>query len=634
MTVPSVLEDMSQDETVSIPALAALDLVAAGGGPMKAEVAARLASHGVKLLNHFGATELGALAPIFRPKSDYDWRYLRLRQDLGLQLLLIETDSSNQLFKLVAKPIGHTFEFTLQDKLELREGSTRDIRLLGRKDDVIVLANGEKVMPQLLESTLSELQEIKTAVVFGNGEFEVGVLLEPTSQYEANVDAVKSLAWAKILEVNPKLDAHARILDPAAVLVLHEGQAIPRSDKGSVMRMETYRAFQTEISSVYSQLGGNLFPTSPASQRGLDVMDLQGSLRHLIEGFIPLSSDFGEEDDLFELGLDSLKASRLQRLIVAQISQDIPEVPIPHRLVYRYPTLKSMAAHLGMLLDGDATEPIEPDMQAMDKFVDKFSLLPTPDSHPKRAIVLLTGSTGSIGSHLVARLVQLEAVQEVICVNRPTSGQQPANMLSRQRAACARHEVIMPDSLWSKITVIAAETRKANAGLPVDTYQELASRVTHIVHNAWPMDFKRPLSSFEPHFQSLNNLLQFALDASVSQSIPVRFVFHSSIAVTTNYNQVVGSDTGLVAEAPMNDPRIPSAMGYAQAKWVCEQIVERVAGLHSTSLKISIIRIGQIVGSTSHGVWNIKEHIPVLLRTAYNLRQLPNFDGVSRFPAV
>ncbi|KAI1373464.1 hypothetical protein F4677DRAFT_462219 [Hypoxylon crocopeplum] len=634
MTVPSILEDMAEDMAANASSLVALELVVAGGGPMKPEVAARLVNHGVNLLNHFGATELGALAPIFKPKSDYDWKYLRLRQDMGLQLLPVDSEDSDGIFKLVARPVGRDSVFTLQDRLKLREGSTRDIRLLGRNDDTIVLANGEKVMPQILESMLSGLLGVRTALLFGNTQFEVGVLIEPASSSLSDAEALTSYVWAKILEINPMLDAHARILDPGAVLILQGGRTIPRSDKGSVMRSEAYRVFEPEINSVYTRLEAAQSGELSAFDNSLDMADLETSLGKLSERFLRLPSGWDYRDNLFELGLDSLKATRLQRIITAQLARILPErrslERLVYRLVYRYPSVKGMADRIRALMNGSADDPVVSDTDLMNQLVERFSSAICPSGAIRRgAVVLLTGSTGSIGCHLVAHLAQLDEVEQLICLNRPTTEVDEIvsmDTFARQKRAFAQHAVYMPEAAWSKITAITAETRKTNAGLDRHTYQQLSRSVTHIVHNAWPMDFNRPLSSFEAHFQSLKSLLNLALDICSATTRCTRFVFHSSIAVTANYVKVTGK-AGPIPEAPIADPAIPSEMGYAQAKWICEKIIEQVAQKYADELNCSIIRIGQIVGSTSHGVWNASEHVPALLKTAHSLRQLPSIEG-------
>ena len=84
MTVPSILEEFTYLPDFDFTVLARLEMVVVSGGALKPSVGDFLHSQDVTILNHFGATELGALAPIFRPEPDYDWHYLRMRADLAL----------------------------------------------------------------------------------------------------------------------------------------------------------------------------------------------------------------------------------------------------------------------------------------------------------------------------------------------------------------------------------------------------------------------------------------------------------------------------------------------------------------------------------------------------------------------
>ena len=88
MTIPSILEDLClMPDEEALHFLALLDFVAVGGGPIKICVGERLVAMRVRLLNHYGATEIGAITPIFCPQSDYDRHYLRFRKEWALNLL-------------------------------------------------------------------------------------------------------------------------------------------------------------------------------------------------------------------------------------------------------------------------------------------------------------------------------------------------------------------------------------------------------------------------------------------------------------------------------------------------------------------------------------------------------------------
>ncbi|KAI3326175.1 hypothetical protein HD806DRAFT_489557 [Xylariaceae sp. AK1471] len=109
---------------------------------------------------------------------------------------------------------------------------------MGRRDDLIVLATGEKVLPRILEKFLEESPLVKTAVTFGEGQFELGVIVEP-STYPVDMNKVKNSKWPIILDAGKQMDSHAKISSLNSIIVATYEQRIPRSDKGSVQERKS-----------------------------------------------------------------------------------------------------------------------------------------------------------------------------------------------------------------------------------------------------------------------------------------------------------------------------------------------------------------------------------------------------------
>ena len=73
------------------------------------------------------------------------------------------------------------------------------------------------------------------------------------------------------------------------------------------------------------------------------------------------------------------------------------------------------------------------------------------------------------------------------------------------------------------------------------------------------------------------------------------------------------------------DPHIAAGMGYAEAKWVAERMLE-VAGKH-TPLRAVSIRLGQITGTTA-GAWKTTEWLPALVKSSVYLSHFPAIPQV------
>jgi thioester reductase-like protein len=635
MTVPSVLEDIAYlDQGVGIKALRALRFVAFGGGPLKTSVGEKLAASGVVLLNHYGTTEIGALAPIFAPvpESNYDYRYFRLRKDFDLQVVPVESsEDAEAQYKLVAHPFGWDAAFEVQDQLICNPNNPdTDFNAVGRNDDLIVLATGEKVVPNVLEVLLSESEFCKVAVAFGQNQFELGVLVEPMENIDRqHHDSFKNKIWPTVQYANEKMDAHARISSRKAIVIVPTGKSVPRTDKGSVMRKEVYKTFEEEIQQAYKDLEDSMIDSSLAP---LDTNQLEASIKEVISDRlnwkIP-SHKWTYEDDLFELGMDSLQALQLRRLLLSllHVSKEassglVQAESIPRDFVYQNPSVSKLAASLRGKSSAGHEDLIE-------KFVDLYTMWPqdagiaTPD---EGSTILLTGSTGSLGLHVLAHLANLPSVARVICLNRASLNGNTSHPEGRVKQAAEAKGIYISGPAWSKITTIQTDTAAPRLGMSNSDYAEICGQVTHVLHAAWPMDFNRLLPSFSAQFQGLRTLLGLCSDAhNCRPTVRPKFIFVSSIAVVGKYPEVHGEC--IVPEITMSDNGCTDDFGYAQAKLVCERITERASQVYRSEFDANVVRVGQLTGAKMTGLWNVSEHFPALVKSSQLIGTLPKLRG-------
>ncbi|KAH6839452.1 hypothetical protein B0I37DRAFT_439049, partial [Chaetomium sp. MPI-CAGE-AT-0009] len=639
MTVPHLLDEMvALPHGEGVDALLPLQFVACGGGPLKMSVGEKLAAAGVKLLAHFGTTEIGPLAPIFVPSEDYDWRYWRLRDDYRITVEPIDqqpeqqgttpsaTGGGQKHYQLTALPFGWDTPFVLQDWLVTSDRNPgRDFRAMGRKDDLIVLITGEKVPPQILESALCQSELVKGAVAFGDGQFELGVIVERADAVDAaDVDQFKAMLWPIVAEAGRQMDSHARISSLASIIVTGPEKPLPRSDKGSVLRKEAYRIFEGEIQKAYRDV-----ELTDDDGSSLDPEALEDSLTKLVQAQLQdavAGGVWGPDDDLFELGVNSLQAARIARAIKRALRREgvsslVPADKVGADFVYKNPMISRMADAL-RLTSGRR----EPSEQAMiDSYVSRYGGLLSRRRH----VVLLTGSSGTLGSYVLQRLVALPHVSEVICLVRKgrhsaeTNGDTDYVAAQIQKADSKGANI--PTEHASKITVVQADPFQTRLGLEEDGYARLCEKVDHILHCAWPVDFQRAMSSFENQFRFLQNLVQLSVDANERQLRKTRLLFVSSIAVVGQYHRSHGSR--IVPEEIMEDARSTNDFGYGKAKLVCERILANVAEELRGKVEVASVRLGQISGARTSGIWNSKEHFPALVRLSQTIKAFPKLQG-------
>ena len=701
--VPSILEDIAElPENRGIEALQSLQYVACGGGALNNAIGEKLVASGVKLINGFGGTEVGSMGILQPPGPDRDWKYFRLRRDLQCNIKEVAHSKSREStrYRISIRPSGWTEDFEISDHFVTSHKRVgQDFRPIERVDDVLVLKTGEKVQPYTLETMLSDRTDIRAALAFGNGQFEIGVMIEPSRSVASHeIEQFKDAVWSTIVEAGDKMDAHARVSSRELVVVLNPGQAFPRSAKGSVLRKAAYEEFHDEIIAAYAKLenlgsvGIKRKPiqvngtksssttaaleidttntgrttgckTMPASQTEIDIMVtdvvenlwqpgkkselkssrqtssslLNGNIEENLLEYIrlhiwkPHSQPLNTTDDLFELGMDSLQAVQIQRFLLSEVSQSKDQLSAPIEIPKDFLYTHSSIAQITSYLQGSArpSSAVDTSSSTLEKLLTQYVPSEQPkniQTHTTGGTVVLTGGTGALGCHLLAQLASSTTIDRIICLNRP--GRSKSNPYARQFASIKEKGAGIPLSMIDKVEVLETNTALPNLGLTLPVYWAIASAVTHIIHNAWPVDFKRTVASFESQFKIMQNLINFARDSSCSP----RFMFVSSIAVVAQYTnpQIKKHDAIIVPEQPFQPHWPTPTMGYGQAKLVCEKMLERAA--NENIVDGVIVRCAQISGSTSNGYWNASEYFPTLLRNSHRVGALPELEGVSYYP--
>ncbi|KID96266.1 Beta-ketoacyl synthase, partial [Metarhizium majus ARSEF 297] len=243
----------------------------------------------------------------------------------------------------------------------------------------------------------------------------------------------------------------------------------------------------------------------------------------------------------------------------------------------------------------------------------------TIGNHPRAgAVVVVTGASGSLGSHIVQALAERPHVANVVCINR-TLRDVPAG--KRQAEALSSRGIELSPAAREKLRVYGTDASKPQLGLSDDEYAWLAQHGTHIIHNAWPMSATRPLKAFEPQAKVMRNLLDLARDMAVgTEPRRIGFQFISSIGVA-----------GFSAESHVLEEAMPMAAvmpsGYNEGKWVCERMLTDTLRRHPRLFRAMVARPGQISGSTASGFWNPVEHFAFVVKSAQALKALPALRG-------
>ncbi|THG99107.1 hypothetical protein EW026_g3199 [Hermanssonia centrifuga] len=632
--VPSFLETWAHSDT-AIEYLRTLQAICFGGGPLSPKAGDKLVAAGVKITTAYGGTEFGAPAYTFDEdgaqdseiKPDADWSWLRFSKKPNLRWVP-QGDGTYELQILTSEAFG----LAVENLPDTRGYATSDLfvphptrkglwRIVGRKDDVLVLSTGEKIVPLHQEEQITANPMIMGALMFGREREQAGILIEPNPEFaidptdEAALAAFRNKIWPSVEEANTPAPAFARIFKEM-ILVTDPSKPFPRAGKGTVIRNQATALYADAIDKLSDSEG--IPPPTSWSTGDIEhwIVKLAASVN---DGRIPSSSQ-----SLFEQGFDSLSATFMRNRILGVLrSAEDPSLQkavskISPNIVFEHPSVRELATALAGIVDPTSDTSLAPGKIAADAvaLVEKYTAnLPVQTGQSQSTdgvVVLLTGSTGNIGSHILAALLADNRISKVYTLNRASS-------TSEDRLATAFRDRDLPVALLShpKLRSLAGDLSQDNFGLEQSIYTEIINSATHIVHNAWTVNFNHPLSAFEKQIAGVRRVV----DICASSPRPVRLLFTSSVGAAGGWR----ADDGLVPEKPLPNPEIAALNGYAASKYVVEQILSKAAenGLNMVSL-----RMGQACGSRETGAWGTTEWMPILVKSSIALGCLPDIDGL------
>ena len=624
---PMTLMDLVKNDE-HLENLGRLTQITYGGGPCPPAVG-DLVSSKTRLLNCLGTTECGVL-PI-QLCDPGDWPYMSVSPMLGHEYRHVSEDLYEQVIVRDPKLDGYqgifaTFpdlnEWPMRDLYS--KHPTKDVWLYrGRSDDIIVFSNGEKLNPNEMESTIMAHHAVSAALIAGLGRFQSSLLVEavqPPTDKAAEQELLEAI-WPSVEAANKLSPSHGRI-HRNMVIFTSPGKPMLRAGKGTVQRQLTVDLYAPELDALYeasNDLAGNLNGGSSHVVNGAPASG-SGNILDAVRNIIATSTDIdvnrlSHDADLFELGLDSLQVTLITRKINELLSQYGKPTSADTRTVYSNPSLGSLAASVSALAEGKSSpESTETDEQKMQKLNDLYTAnlpLSARQAQPipsDRLVVLLTGSTGTVGAYVLDALLRDPRVRYIYCLNRGPGS------LERQQKSQAGKGLQPPTD---KVQCLDADFSKPYFGLSTQQYMVLLNEVTTVIHNAWQVDFNLSVDSFATQIAASRRLVDF----SALSKFGARLAFVSSVSAVAGL-----AGAGRIPEQVYEDWATPQAIGYGQAKFVTERLLDAAA--KEAGVPATILRLGQVAGPTTEaGVWPKQEWLPSLIASSKYLGKLPESLG-------
>lgn len=629
--VPSVVAELAQSPALLDHCAARLRLILYNGGDLLQALGDRVATR-IPLHCWWGASECSIPHQLVLPAPG-DWRYIRFHPSVGAVFDQVAEDAYELVMRRGGDEHGPLPQvcFTVRGQQALREYRTKDLFQphptvpdawcwRARADDIIVFLNGEKTNPISMEQhVVAHNPELSGALVVGAQRFQAALLLEPSVTGEAGSGGPLTTAeqaaliervWPSVQEANTAAPAHARV-EKALILVTTPDRPLIRAAKGTIQRGASVGQYTAEIEALYAN--ADLGPDGDGDAHAPLVASDPESVGAFVQESVSAVTSWPHEDadhqpsaTFFERGMDSLMALQLTRVLRRGLHR--PEIGLP--TIYRNPTVSQLTSAI-LATTENGQEDSDDDRAVMDSLLDTYrgaiDQIPKPQtsSRPDRPVennpitVILTGSTGTIGTHLLHALLSRPGIGHVTCLNRSRDG---GKATQQARFTTAGLETT---DLATRVTFLRADLSRPLLGLEPATYTDLRARAGLIVHNAWAVNFNLGLTAFRPHLAGLVNLLTLcaALDSPGGG-----LVFVSSVSAA--------GGTGATPEEIMSSLDTPHRNGYARSKLLgellCDAAARRLGGV-----RVAVARVGQVAGAvrrrTGGGGWNRAEWLPSLV---------------------
>ena len=275
------------------------------------------------------------------------------------------------------------------------------------------------------------------------------------------------------------------------------------------------------------------------SIRGGSVLETSELLKQVVDLLDVSMADFSPELPFTAYGLSSLGATRISQVVRPYAS--VSQMQLLGGLGW-----KQLEERIKTQSIGESTvleqSPVDDVLEMVARYSNEFSPHTGTEPLPSRDIVLVTGTTGTIGSNVLAQLVADPKVGKVYALNRDAS----TPLDARQRVALGDRG-LDPSVINSlKVVLLEGTVSQPKLGLADGLFEELRASVTHVIHlgeffdyhcvyailtsaEGWRVDTNVGVAAFEDDIKGIRNLIDLALSSSLSS--PPHFLFISSPAV-------------------------------------------------------------------------------------------------------
>ncbi|KAI9483645.1 MAG: hypothetical protein EXX96DRAFT_648358 [Benjaminiella poitrasii] len=634
---PLILEEMIPflKETNDFSVVRRLKYVLFGGAPLKRESGEWLREKGINICDIYGTTEIGAIMTSDMDPKSKNWNSIAMYDQYdseGKSYAIYEVNDPAEpdVYHLYMRSDS---PFMATNVANRADGGydTNDLFkedpnfpgyyiYLGRRDDTLIMENGEKTNPLPMEATIRESPMVKQVAVLGHARQCTAALVEINVEHAMGFspEEIINAIHDAVKEANKNCPSHSVIL-PQMVKILRFNQALPSTDKGTIKRKQVSIDYKDDIEKLYKDfLEGPKRDTLNNDSASWSAEQIENFLVDSSAEVLSVDkSTFKNRDQsIFDFGLNSLSSIQLRNKI-AQYFDDIPQ-----NFLFQHPSINSMREALMSDEEENLVEQQEKRAQQTQElaqaYIKKakadFPIAKSDYSDKKDKVVLLTGATGSLGSFMLRDLLQDKEVKKVYCCVRGKADQLFNRLIQAFESRSLDVSLLKTD----RVEALPMRFNDPFLGFTEKKYNQLRKEVTIVQHCAWLLDFNMTIEHYDKEcIAPFYNLIKFAYH----EVNPMHVHFVSSVSASA----AAGEE---IVEEPLPlDSHVTMPMGYAQSKFVVEILFDYLTS--EKNFPCYVERLGQVCGDSVNGVWNISEQYPLMFVGGGSvMHKMPNLDTI------
>ena len=306
----------------------------------------------------------------------------------------------------------------------------------------------------------------------------------------------------------------------------------------------------------------------------------------------------GIDDDILDLGADSLMLMRLTiELLEKNYIVNIQDI-------YEQKTIRKISDNFFYPKNSNIYK-FKPQKNIYYDFEENFSNKKLNFNN-----ILLTGSTGYLGSHILKELIY-QTNSKIYCLIRNKNNINTKNRLINKLKFYFGNELI--DYIDSRIFVLEADISLPNFGLSEEDYNNLGNKVDMVIHSAAIVDHYGKKDLFEKiNVTGTNNIIDFCKNFSIY----LNHISTTSISASLpdSKKKVVFNEHTLYIGQNYSDNI------YIRTKFEAEYNILQT--MLNSNLKASIYRIGNVSARYADGKFQENSEKNAFLNRIINLSKL------------